>query len=815
MSFPFHYSYLTYDLAQSSPASSLNIFWNQLNEKRKADSIMYFTPNFDPTIGYQYPEFGTWGNNLLNPMLAIQQTMQSFQNGNWMNGMNGSGNWFNNMPWSNWWNNNNNSNDDGNGGNSSSNSYDYDSLKTLITKYRDLYSDSMSGELKERINKALNKSGKADEKMGALKEVYKSLDKTKLENAILELPEYYESLTTAGYKFAVPKKGDSRTAMLKDIKDLNSAESEIRGGHVDRLLQIVGSESEPEILKVISMWNDKFHDDTNRSIIRLLAKHIPDKDEEKTNFIDVVKYLCMSLKNKVEDFKAGVDGDFPKLDKAAAELSDALEKATKSASNFNGTNVEAIAPKFEKLYAMLRMMEAEKIRNTIKSKYSFLNDISQNDRDFVNSDLIVKSTKADLKAEGITVNETGLDDVPEEKIDDVEDEITDIDEKCETADEKIEKLIEKDKLTKTDKEGVYKSKATSTNESPKFYTIKDEKLVELKGVKSVDKDGKCKMIDGSADKTVDTVETAEVTAQDIVDYNSTLDNITTLTKDDTIVKCPTDLSKTSWPKGLTLYWSKGLKEDGHKQCFVIRNNKLMEINGYVQGNGTVKLADGSVKKYDELTDDDFLDINSSDIVTEDLKAKAEQEKRDAAKAKSDKEVEEANADAEAREAMFDKKYEAPEQEDYGIDIGRNIAKNLMGNTNDDEWIDAKSDIKKITADNVHDVISAFAAEEGMGTDNILEQIATEQEATGWFGSEWGQEKRSETERLNLIKHIIKAVLDHCEKYGIKSRSSYEKLEEAYKNITVDDINNKATTKIRELDRYILKLVKHDVKETSN
>lgn len=51
----FHYSSLNFDLAMSTPSGSINILWNQLGEKSKANSIMYMTPNFDPSIGYTYP----------------------------------------------------------------------------------------------------------------------------------------------------------------------------------------------------------------------------------------------------------------------------------------------------------------------------------------------------------------------------------------------------------------------------------------------------------------------------------------------------------------------------------------------------------------------------------------------------------------------------------------------------------------------------------------------------------------------------------------------------------------------------------------
>ena len=82
---------------------------------------------------------------------------------------------------------------------------------------------------------------------------------------------------------------------------------------------------------------------------------------------------------------------------------------------------------------MLRMMEAERIRNTINTKYSFLNDISSSDRDIVNDDLVIKSTKEDLAKEGISLNGIEVDNIPVQEVE----EVSDIDEVSETAEEKL------------------------------------------------------------------------------------------------------------------------------------------------------------------------------------------------------------------------------------------------------------------------------------------------------------------------------------------------------------------------------------------
>ena len=85
-------------------------------------------------------------------MLAIQQTMQSFQNGNWMNGIN-SGNWFNNMPWNNW----NNPWGGGNNSGSTAGNAENDALKALINKYKEIgtKNNTISPALLDKINACL------------------------------------------------------------------------------------------------------------------------------------------------------------------------------------------------------------------------------------------------------------------------------------------------------------------------------------------------------------------------------------------------------------------------------------------------------------------------------------------------------------------------------------------------------------------------------------------------------------------------------------------------------------------------------------
>ena len=797
MSFPFHYSALNSALARSSENDSINIHWNQLQEKIKADSIMYMTPNFTPSISLEFPQYGQWGNSLLDPNLAIQQTIASFNNGSWVGGSNGFGGFnfgniggigngfnFGNMfggNWGNWGNNNSNG--------SATGSSELDALKALITKYKEIgeKNNSLSPSLKDKITNTLNKSGSNEEKLTALKDLYKILDKSKLEQAILQMTEYKEMLTEAGYDF----KSSNREKDAELKKELNTLEQNIKGKG-DQLTLLTGSENDPSILRKISYWNDTHKDANNRSILRLIADNIPSKEAEQTQYKIGVKNLSMSLINKVEDFKASASGEFTKLDKAKNEVSEALSKTEK---DFTKNNITDLAKKFETLYAMLRILEAEKTRNAIKTKFSFLNNIASDDKDFVTDELIVAETKADLKKEGISFNESDIDEIKQDAIEDY----TDIDDKCETPEEKVKALMAEDTkaLAKTSKDGVYKSTATNTNEPVKHYVIKDDKLVELKGVRYIDKNGMCTKVDGKQVSLEQAKkDTVEVSAQDIINYKNTVDMINKLVSNGTLMK-PTFKGL---PAGVTVYKSKGIPlGNKYRQYFVVKDGQLKQIDcQYCDTNdGKFVMNDGKKLSFNQLTNDNFTTVGESDIVTEDENAAA------AAKAKKDKEIEDKKK-KEEDDAKLAKGYEPPVISDSDKETGAQIANDLMGNTSDSEWDSARGYINKMNADNIHSILKGYNDEVNMCTDGILTQIATEKCNTGWFGFEMGQDLRPDDERLKSIKKVIKAVLDHCDKYGVTNDTVYDSLKKSYSTMAIGNITTENTKK---WDDYIKRLLK--------
>lgn len=786
MSFPFHYSALNSALARSSENDSINIHWNQLQEKIKADSIMYMTPNFTPSISLEFPQFGQWGNLLLDPNLAIQQTIASFNNGSWMGGSNGFGGFnfgnfggigngfnFGNMfggNWGNWGNWGNNSN------NSSTGSSELDALKALITKYKEIGEKncSITPSLKDKITNTLNKSGSTEEKLTALKDLYKFLNKPRLEQAMLQLTEYKEMLTEAGYDF----KSSNREKDAELKKELNTLEQDIKG-EGKQLTLLTGGENDPSILRKISYWNDTHKDANNRSILRLIAENIPSDSSKQTQYKIGVKNLSMSLINKVEDFKASTSGEFTKLDKAKNEVSEALSKAQK---DFTKNNITDLAKKFETLYAMLRILEAEKTRNAIKTKFSFLNNIASDDTDFVTDNLIVAETKADLNKEGISFNESDIDEIKQDAVEDY----TDIDDKCDTPEEKVKALMADDTkaLAKTSKDGVYRSTASNTIEPLKYYVIKDDKLVELKGVKSVDRNGICTKVDGKKVSLEQAKKDAvEVTAQDIINYKNTVDMVNKLVVNGTLMK-PTFKGL---PAGVTVYKSKGIPlGNKYRQYFVVKDGQLKQIDcQYCDINdGKFVMNDGKKLSFNQLTNDNFTTVGESDIVTED---ENKTNTNGTTPTGGTPDPDNSKNDANYKEHIAKNKDRAEKD-------GKEI-KDKLANwyTDDDDWRDASKAIRRIDKENVYTVISSYQSTSRWGADEIVCQIATE-------------DGRSNSDKKALIIHIRDAVIAYAKEYGAADSESLKELEKFGMAQIFTGTDTRDKNKAKYLDKLILEVL---------
>ena len=624
----FHYSMINHDMVSQNDSASINLLWNQLKQDSIANQLLFQTPTFNPTVGFDYPEFSTWGDTLLNPALAIQQTIQSFPNGSWKNGgFNFTGfnlgNMWNNfqLPWQSPWSNSNNSGSNSGSAADKLKQSQYDKLRKVLVEYQKTASDSE----KAVISEALNKSGKIGEKLDALKDAAKKLKPSSIQDALLNMDSTKIELDTAGYKLK-----DSKA--YTDLKQkLNNLEKDIKAKKSDLTTSTVcTSESDPNILKTLSYWNDTHNSDSDRNIIRMIANYLPTNKGEGTNQITSINNIAQSLVNHVETVKSHFDSDidFSKLDKSKQEVSDALAKLLNNCKGADGkinitsttkSDILALADKVDDLYARLRMLEAERIKNNLKREYGSLNKLLGHD--IVTDSLVVKATENDLKAEGISIP-SNRDAIPFKE--ENETVIREDDPEDETADEKIEKLTKSGEdraLKETTKKGVYQTDTVPAGENPKFYTKdEDDKLVELKDVKAIDRNGQCTMIDGSK-KPLSEVEKVEVQKADVQAYNDEMKRVKDLVKNGTIENCNITF------QGRTLYKSKGTNTDGNKQYFIVVDGELKRLNCkfVVKGCKEVQVDDDKKVKAEDFND--FISISDSEIKTVDEHAEAEKERQ--------------------------------------------------------------------------------------------------------------------------------------------------------------------------------------------
>ena len=766
----FHFSSINHAMVSENPSDSINLFWNQQMEKNRANAISFFTPNFDATIGFEYPEFGMFGNNLLNPMLAIQQTMQSFQNGSWMNGANnfggfgnfgnfgGFGNFGFGSPWGNFqspWGNN-----QAGTGNTAADK-EYNKLKKALTEYKKAAEVMGDNELVDKINSALNKSGKIDEKLSAIKELCKSLDPTKMQNALLATDPYKADLIKIGYKV-------SNNDADKDLqRRIEAAYTEIdTAGKVNKLcVNVLSGEDDPEILKKLSFWNDKHNKTSDKSILRAIAPKIPSAKDERTDYKKVVDCVTNSLISYSVRVKQNYDGtDFTNLDKSVDEVTKALKVVT---DNFNKDNadglansVNKLADKVEDLYARLRLIEAERVRNNIQKDYNFMNNYFTN-KSVVNDNLVVSETKKDLTSEGIKIP-TNTDVIPTNRQEVAPS--TDLDNK--PVDEQISELTtnSKDLHERATKKGKVYYSNKNDNEPAQWYMKDGDKLVQLKGVTSIDANGKCTMKSGTPtdlDKLSDDNK-VEALPSEIKSYNQALKQI----KDYSgrLVKCPT--TPQNWKNaGVTLYWSKGTinGEDGkpHCQCFVVIDNKLQKIdNAYVDKQGVIRFFNGETLDVKDLTAAHCTPVTSIDEI------QLTNEPKSTSGADGGDEGDDGNG---AISNDDDKK---------GEEYGKQLAKLSSGKTEKDEEKQIVDILdNNINANNVTDVIYGYRHSNYFwASPGIIEQLCSEQ--------------GEDAPKIKNIRHIIDALLKAAKEKGISNTYEYRTLQKYVEGIgTTEEVTN--------------------------
>ena len=623
----------------------------------------------------------------------------------------------------------------------------YDKMKKILNEYKKVATDSE----KAYIEEAMSKSGKIEEKLQALKDVMTTkLDSKVIKESLLSMDPYKTQLIKSGYNVG---RNDADAQLLDGI-DL--AESEIRkSGKVDTLCsKVLSGDDDEKIIKIFSYWNDKFNSKDPKGIIRLIAKHLPSKSgttaDPYVNQKKAVDHIANSLIAQVNKVKATLDKDanLTLLDNSSKEVADALVTAS---NNFNKENLDKLAAKVDDLYARLRLIEAEKIRNSIQKDYKFVNDMTG--KTIVDDNLIIKETEKDLDSEGISVP-TNRDAVPSGNRD--ERPVSSLDDK--PVDEQIAGLTQEQEIAETNvKKGIYNSK-NSKDEKHHLYMKKDDKLVELKDVVSIDKDNNCKMKDGSTKKLAD-VEKVEVSPSEIKQYNATLKKIEELKNGGKLVKCPTNLP--TWNKaGVTLYWSKGKQANGAHQCFVVMGNELMQIDcKYVDKNGKIIMEDGSTKDITQLTEADCTSVNSSDILATD-------------EPKSTSGADGGDEGDDGKDAISN------DDDKKGEEYGKQLAKLSSGLTYRSEELEIIDILdNNINANNVTDVIYGYRTSTyKCASPGIIEQLCGEQ--------------GEDAPKIKNIRHIIDALLEAAKKHGITNTHEYRTLQKYVDGIgTAEEVAN--------------------------
>ena len=568
-------------------------------------------------------------------------------------------------------------------------------------------------ELVDKINSALNKSGKVDEKLSAIKELCKSLDSTKMQNALLATDPYKADLIKIGYKV---RNNDADKDLQRRIE---AAYTEIdTAGGTDKLCaNVLSGEDDPEILKKLSFWNDKHNKTSDKSMLRAIAPKIPNKKEDQTDYKKVVDCVTNSLISYSVRVKQNYDGtDFTNLDKSVDEVTKALKAAT---DNLNKTTVNKLADKVEDLYARLRLIEAERVRNNIQKDYNFMNNYFTN-KSVIDDNLVVSETKKDLTSEGIKIP-TNTDVIPTNRQEVAPS--TDLDNK--PVDEQISELTtnSKDLHERATKKGKVYYSNRGDNEPAQWYMKDGDKLVQLKGVTSIDANGKCTMKSGAPtdlDKLSEDNK-VEVLPSEIKAYNQALKQI----KDYSgrLVKCPT--TPQSWKNaGVTLYWSKGTinGEDGkkHCQCFVVIDNKLQKIdNAYVDKQGVIRFFNGETLDVKDLTAAHCTPVTSIDeiqLTNEGTTPAADDEEHN---------DDNSNADSSASTTETLEQEAKRLAKESPTTMGERFCKDISGYTDDDDFKRMKAYIAEINSDNVEDFLKGYYKESSWYDNGFFEQIAAE------------------------------------------------------------------------------------------
>ena len=599
-------------------------------------NMPYYGQN-DMLTFMNFPVFRNTSNDyLLDPRLAMMQAQQSWQNGGSIFG-NTCLPLFNNFPGMNmgpfspWWNPSNNNN------NNSNNSSDtpevaekkekLENLKNLFSKFK-ASTDSTSKDFKalEREYEAALKEEKLEDKITKLEAVFAKITPKALRKVTLTMDNNSSKLYRIGYNFGSQNMvHDSREGEMNWNEYLNNLKNSIEAsdwtsvGAFGGILNDKNRSERKNILQIISTWNDTYNSDSDKGILRKLAKHITN-DNNQQQLKPAVIGLTSALVDEATRFaeENGGMAKFPKLNKLVTNVNAKLKPINEvdlATSKIKASQITALATEFDKLYANLRVLEAKALNREIKEKYA--KDMNTLKEGVIPEDIIIKETYSDLKAEKISIPSDGeVDSLPDKTSDiTINEGVVDADKEYEGQPQKIldEHLVDKKHiLTKITGTNVYHTGAyEGDDKGVKYYTVSDNKLVEC------DKDGKV-------------AENAkEVKASDIEKYDENIKSIKSMIDRDAIKPCD-DFPAAKLPYPV-------FKSTVGNEYYALIGDKLGKIKnckGLTPNNEAHTVhASGTNKTLDKLTENDLETFDTNSVksqkeVDEEKKAKEEKEKQD-------------------------------------------------------------------------------------------------------------------------------------------------------------------------------------------
>lgn len=526
---------INYDMCSTNPWNSINLHMNQAWDDMLARQNLYNVQAYDFNNMFLYGNNIGGNSYLTDPRYTLAQ--MKFANGSMpIFGSVGNSS-FEGMDFSNLWNN-------PFGGSNSTSSSSSSKAQTPEEKaYQRRYNKllalckqlSQSKELSESKRNDLSDAthdtkGTYKERFEKLKKEYDKIDKSIVKATILKLEktmgaEKYEKagyedsfkgqLTNAGYEYSktdVDKKMDSLRDAIKDLANNPNIEADSIIGTYG--FSAEGGKATYKILDVLSSWNTKYADENDtRNIIRFIAAHYPDNDNDKKTATEkvlkpVVRALTGEAKNYLDELD---DASKEKLDKAIKKVEKLLDKSE--------TNVAAgLAEAFDELYVLTREAAIVTLQNDIIQNYGAI------DPDLFNDELFIQDTLDDLENEGLTqggiemkvsktreehaaeniapIEEAAEDEDSDEKVAKTEaEQIKDIDGTAvETKDAKY-----KDEAGK-EYEVVVENKATGDRETPRIFIKTDDGLKEVKNAEI--KDGKLVAKEGAKLQISETITKA-------------------------------------------------------------------------------------------------------------------------------------------------------------------------------------------------------------------------------------------------------------------------------------------------------------------